>query len=95
MKRPGFRMAEQFGKTCSIRPLARPAFSVINSLQDEPNPAVQLDALALTFTIISQAAGLDPHELVSRARRQMPHADAVPNPLIEAIRDYAVGEMSL
>lgn len=94
-KRPGFNMAARFGSNSSMRALAKPSFSIINALQDEPDPSLQLDALALTFTIICRASGLDPHQVVSRSSRQIPSADASPIPLIEAIRDYATGEMSL
>lgn len=77
----------------SIRPLRGPAFAVISALQDTRDGAVQLDALALTFTLICQTTGIDPHELVSRAKRQIADAEATRNPALEAIRDYAAGEI--
>ena len=77
----------------SLVPLKRPAFSIISALQDLKDPAVQVDALALTFAIICQEAAVDPHALITRAHRQIPDADALPNPHLEAIRDYVKGEM--
>lgn len=76
----------------SLQPLKEPAFGVINALQNY-DASLQIEALALTLTLLAQSAGLEPHELVSRAKRQAADADSVRNPLIEAIRDYAAGEL--
>jgi len=78
----------------SLAPVKVPAFKLLTGLQDTDEPSLQLDALALCFTLISQSAGIDPHELVSRAKRQIADADAVRNPHLEAIRDYAAGELA-
>lgn len=78
----------------SLRPLKQMAFHLVNALQDEQDTSVQLDALALTFTLICQSSNIDPHELVSRAKRQIVDADATRNPHLEAIRDYAAGELA-
>lgn len=78
---------------CSLRGLKAPAFLIIDGMQRTPDPAAQVDALSLTFTAICQSAGLDPHELITRSRRQLREADATRNPEIEAIRDYAAGEL--
>lgn len=78
----------------SLAPLKLPAFAILNCLQDTEDTSLQLDALALTFTLISQSSGIDPHELVTRAHRQLADADAVRNPHLEAIRDYAAGELA-
>lgn len=77
----------------TLGPLKDPAFRVIDALQSTQDPSVQLDALALTFTLIARGTGIDPHELVSRAQRQLLDADAVRNPNIEAIEAYAQGEL--
>ena len=71
-----------------------PAFEVINGLQRHP-PAVQMDALFVTAVAMSQALGLDPHEMVARARRILPDAEGAYSSghHLEAIRDYAKGEL--
>lgn len=76
----------------SLAPLKDPAFRVISALQDVEG-SVQIDALALTLTIMANAVGLDPHQLIVRANRQIADADTVRNPHLEAIRDYAAGEL--
>lgn len=86
-------LRERIFGNCSLVPLRGPAFAIISALQDTRDPARQLDALALTFTTICQSAGIDAHDLVSRAMRQIADADATRNPAFEAIRDYAAGEM--
>ena len=77
----------------SLGPLKDPAFRVIDALQSVSDPSVQLDALALTFALVARGTGIDPHELVSRANRQLLDADTVRNPAIEAIEAYAQGEL--
>ncbi|EQB10392.1 hypothetical protein [Novosphingobium lindaniclasticum] len=76
----------------SLSPLKAPAFSLLDSLQAHPAD-VQIEALSLTFTILAQGAGLNPHELVERSRRQLSDAAAVRNPIPEAIEAYAQGEL--
>lgn len=70
-----------------------PAFLVIDALQHSPKD-VQIEALALTLAALCRSLGLDPHSLVTRANRQLVHSDAVRNPHIEAIADYAAGELT-
>lgn len=77
---------------CSLMPLKAPAFSVLDALQNHAAD-VQLESLALTFTILARGAGLDPHELVVRAGRQLRDAERVRNPIPEAIEAYAQGEL--
>jgi hypothetical protein len=76
----------------TLGPLKAPAFSVVSALQDHTKD-VQLEALALVTVLAAQGAGLDPHELIVRARRQVSDANAVRNPTIEAIEAYAAGEL--
>lgn len=78
---------------CSLIPLKVPAFRVIDALQETQSKAVQLDALFLAATLVAQGVNIDPHELVSRSLRQIREADAVRNPHIEAIREFARGEL--
>ena len=83
-----------FGRSTLV-PVKVPAFKILDAVQGAyEDPSVQLDALALVFTLLGQSAGIDPHELVTRAKRQLIDADAVRNPHLEAIRDYAAGELS-
>lgn len=74
--------------------LRKPAFAVISALQAY-NPAIQLDSLFLTAVAMSQSLGLDPHEMVARARRILPDAEGAYSSghHLQAIRDYAKGEL--
>lgn len=76
----------------SLAALKEPAFAILDRLQDEPRD-VQLEALFLAAAALAEGAGLDPYELTSRARRQLLDGVRVRNPLIEALRDYAKGEL--
>jgi hypothetical protein len=76
----------------SLEHLKVPAFLVIDALQHS-TPDVQLEALSLTLATLCRSVGVDPHELVTRSNRQLAQADAVKNPLIEAISAYAAGEL--
>jgi hypothetical protein len=78
----------------SAAKLRVPAFRVIEALQDFP-PADQLDAAFLAAVAMSQALGLDPHEMVARARRILPEAEGAygAGTHIGAIRLYAKGEL--
>lgn len=78
----------------SLRHLKVPAFQLIDTLQGvSKNKAVQLDALFLAATLIAQGAGVDAYDLITRATRQIREADAVRNPHIAAIREFAAGEL--
>lgn len=76
----------------ALGPLKAPAFCVLDALQNH-TADVQIEALFLTAALLAQGAGLDPHELVTRARRQIAHGAAVKNPILEAIAAYASGEL--
>lgn len=77
----------------SIQKIKAPAFLILDGMQRTPDPALQLDAMALTFVLICQSTNIDPHRLITRAKRQSRDSDVIPNPHLDAIRDYAVGEM--
>lgn len=77
----------------SLEPLKVPSFLVLDALQ-HTSADVQLEALSLTLATMCRAVGIDPHELVTRSNRQLADADAVKNPLIEAIAGYAAGELN-
>jgi hypothetical protein len=69
-----------------------PAFRVLDALQFSP-PEVQLDALFLTAVAMSLTIGLDPHEMVTRAKRILPDADGPFTDQFAAMTDYAKGEL--
>ena len=75
----------------SVAPLRLPAFAIISATQDV-DPATRLEALALTLSLACQTAGLDVHDVVTRARRQISDAECVRSAHIEAIRDLIAGE---
>src|SRR4051812_40087018 len=72
--------------------LRRPAFHTISALQQH-DPAVQMDALFLTAVAMADVLGLDSHEMVTRAKRIMPDAEAAHTLHIQAVKDYARGEL--
>jgi hypothetical protein len=75
----------------SIPRLQVPAFTVLSALEAY-DPALRLEAMALTIALMCQTNNLDAHELIARARRQIADAERVRSPHIEAIRDFAAGE---
>lgn len=77
---------------CSLGPLKVPAFSILSALQEHPAD-IQIEALFLCATLMAQSAGLPPHDMVGRALRQISDGDAVRSPHLEAIRDFAAGEL--
>lgn len=76
---------------CSVQKLQVPAFTVLTALEGF-SPALRLEAMVLTFALMAQTNGLDAHELVARARRQIADAERVRSPHLEAIRDFAAGD---
>jgi len=69
------------------------AFAIIDALQHYP-PEVQMDGLFAAATAMSQTLNLDPHEMVARARRVLPDLEAGYTMHLEAVRDYARGELT-
>lgn len=57
------------------------------------SPANQLVGTALAIVAMSEAAGLDPHEVVCVAQRAMHHAEGPFTHQLQAIRDYAASEL--
>lgn len=76
----------------SAQKLRTPAFSVISALQDH-HPSTQIEATFIAAVILAETVGLDPHELVSRARRQLSDLEAVRTSHIDAVREYAAQEL--
>lgn len=77
----------------SLRQLKEPSFRVLAGVGECP-PDIQIEALALCFTLLTTNAGMDPHLLVQRAKRQITDADRVDTPHLEAIADFAKGELA-
>ncbi len=75
----------------SDQKIREPAFEVLNALQRLP-AATQVEAVFAAAVILARALNQDPHELVSRARRQVPDIEAVES-AASAISDYAKGEL--
>lgn len=69
-----------------------PSFMILDALQ-QAHPAVQMDALFLTAVAMAQTLNLDPHEMVARAKRQLPDAEGPFTEHLQAARDYARGEL--
>lgn len=76
----------------SLAPLKAPAFSIIDALQKH-DPDLQVEAVALALVTMTAALGIDPHELVSRAKRQHGDSLQLDHGDLEAIADYAQGEL--
>ena len=68
-----------------------PAFRVIDALQHLP-AARQVEAVFAAAVILALALGMDVHELISRAKRQVPDIEAVES-AASAISEYAKGEL--
>lgn len=75
----------------SAQAVREPAFRVIDALQQLP-VATQVDALFAAAVMVARGAGLDPHDLVTRAKRQVPDVEFGES-AVNAISDYAKGEL--
>jgi len=71
--------------------LKEPTFRVISALQDL-QPDIQIEALFMAAVVLSTSVGLDPHDLVVRARRILNETEIFANEHLDAVRDYA-GEL--
>ena len=76
----------------TLDPLREPSFGIIGSLQNH-TADVQLESLALCLQLMCEATGQDAHDLITRARQQSATSTELPDPTLEAIRDYAAGEL--
>jgi hypothetical protein len=76
----------------TVAQLRRPAFKLVDRMQDL-HPADQLRATFIAAVALSEACGLDPYEEVQRAKRMMDHAEGPFTYHVQAIRDYAAGEL--
>jgi hypothetical protein len=91
MKLAPHTIRDRVAFSCRGVTIKEPTFRVINALQDL-EPDVQIEALFMAATILSTSIGLDPHDLIVRARRILNETDIFPNAHLDAVRDYA-GEL--
>lgn len=75
-----------------INDLRAAAFTLLDRMQSH-NPAVQMLATAVALRAMSESLGLDLSDLMQRAGRLLRAADGPFGTHIQAIRDYAVGEL--
>jgi hypothetical protein len=76
----------------TVSTLREPAYAVISRIQNT-DPADQVRAIFLAATVAAEACKLDPHEEVERAKRMMSDAEGPHTIHIQALRDYAEGEL--
>lgn len=81
----------QLAMSVTAIPAREGAFRVVDALQTLP-AFRQLEAVSAALVILCRGAGLNPHELVARAVRQVPDIEAVES-AASAISDYAKGEL--
>lgn len=89
---PLHTIRERIAFAVSAAGLRVPAFRIIDALQGS-HPSHQMEALALALTAMAQTLNLNPHDLVERAKRQLPDAEGPFTEQLQAIRDYAKGEL--
>lgn len=89
---PLHTIRDRISFAASAAPLRVPSFQILDALQ-RSHPSIQMEALFLTATAMAQTLGLDPHEMVSRAKRQLPDAEGPFTEQLQAARDYAAGEL--
>jgi hypothetical protein len=85
-------ISERARHSSSVAALREPAFRVINRMEDLA-PDVQVNALFLAAVVVAEALGLDIHEEVARAGRKVAAAEGPFTAHVQALRDYAKGEL--
>lgn len=76
----------------SAEAVREPAFLVLDGLQSLP-ASRQLEAVFAAAVLLARGAGVDPHDMVTRAKRQVPDIEAAEG-AASAISDYAKGELA-
>ena len=72
--------------------LQRAAFEVVNRMQHQ-RPAVQLLGTAVALKAMCESANVNLSDLLAQAQRVLAVADGPFTTHIQAIRDYAAGEL--
>lgn len=88
---PNIRMGVAYA--ADPQPLRDCAAAVMSRMQSH-TPAVQLLGTAVALVAMSESLGLDPHEVVQRARRAVHDLEAAHTHQVQALRDYARGELT-
>jgi hypothetical protein len=86
-----YTVRDQLG-TPHLPSLRRIAVKVVDRVQHE-RASDQLNATAIALVAMSDAAGLDPFEVLCIAKRVMHAAEGPFTHQIQAIRDYAKSEL--
>lgn len=76
-----------------VASLRRGAFRVLDAIQHEDNKAVQFLAPGVAFCAMADALGRFPHDDIVRIRRMMGAVEGPFTDQVQAIRDYAKGEL--
>lgn len=77
----------------NVSVLREPAFALLSRL-DAVTPADQISAAFLAAVAMAESVGLDPYEEVTRSKRMMEAAEAPHTHHVQAIKDYARGELA-
>lgn len=73
--------------------LRRGAFRTLDALQGEASKPVQYLGPAVAFVAMAEALGRSPHDDIVRIRRMMDQLEGPFTSHVQAIRDYAKGEL--
>ena len=92
MKTPYSVIKDRIGFFHNAAALRVPAFKVINIVQDEEDPSTQILATAAALVAMSEAIGLDPHDLIQKIHRARNHIDGPFSTEYRAMVEYAKGE---
>lgn len=90
---PLHTIRERLSFSVNPEPVRRAAFAVLDAVQFF-QPHYQLDALFNLGVAMAQTLGLDPHELVARAKRMLPDVEGPYTDALQTARDYAKGELA-
>lgn len=85
-------IADRVRLSSTVAALREPAFLIISRIQDV-NPSDQVRALVLAAYVVCDALNLDPFEEIARASRLVDDAEGPFTYHVQAIRDYAKGEL--
>ncbi len=86
-------IAERARWSSEVAALREPAFRVIHRMEGV-EPHLQFNAVMLAARALAEALGLDPHEEIVKAGRMMADAEGPHTTHVQAIRDFARGELA-
>ena len=73
--------------------LRAPSFDLVNKVQGE-RPEVQILALATALTALSEAIGMNPHDIITIISKAKGHIDGPFSTQYKALQAYAQGEFN-